>query len=61
MFLKNKNLTKTEFCRLCEIRVFTFDRIMVGNGNVKLATLFKVANILGVQMSEILCERKYVF
>ena len=52
-FLKENNLSKKEFAKMCGLSVKTVDRIYAGK-NIKMATLIKIAKVLHCKYSEFL-------
>ena len=51
MYIKEHNLSKTKFCKLCKIDVSTFNRILT-NQNYRLSALFKIARVINIQVCE---------
>ena len=47
-YIKNNNLTKTEFCRKCKISTSTFYKIVNGK-DFKVVALFKMAKIMKLE------------
>lgn len=52
-YLKENNLTKTQFCKLCKITSSTLNKVLNNKHNLKLRTLFKIARQLNVKISEL--------
>ncbi len=59
--MKNNNLSKTKFCKLCNISPAIFKKIemfnlsgrkVVKGYNFNIATLFKIAKFIGVKLYE---------
>lgn len=48
-YMKEHNLTKTNFCKLCGINVSTFNRI-VSRQNFRISALFKIAKVIKVEV-----------
>ena len=60
-YMKNNNLSKTKFCKLCNIIPAIFKKIemfnlsgrkVVKGYNFNIATLFKIAKFIGVKLYE---------
>lgn len=52
-FLKEKEWSKSEFCRQCKISYKTFQKIMSNDYNFDLRALFRVCRIMGVDIYKI--------
>lgn len=48
-FIKENNLTKSDFCKLCEISEKSLEKILVNNFDFPAIDLFKVAKLLKVE------------
>lgn len=48
-YIKENNLSKAKFCKICNISPSTFNKIM-NNGNFKLNALFKIARIIKIRV-----------
>ncbi len=53
-YIKENGLTKTEFCKKCEISISAFNRVLTGM-NGKLNTLFKIAKEMKIHIHELFC------
>lgn len=60
-YMKNNNLLKTKFCKLCNISPAIFKKIemfnlsgrkVVKGYNFNIATLFKIAKFIGIKLYE---------
>ena len=51
-YMKENNLSKAKFCKICKISPSTFNKIM-NNGNFKLIALFKIARVLNVYVHQL--------
>ena len=51
-YLKERNLSKTQFCKLCKISYSTLTNILNGD-NFRLIALFKIAKILNIEVYQI--------
>lgn len=51
-YIKDNNLSKTEFCKLCKIGVSTLNRIMTNN-NFNLISIFRIAKTMRVKVCEL--------
>lgn len=52
-YLLNNNMSKKQFCKLCKINSCVLDKIADGNYNIKIDTLFKIINILNIEIHEL--------
>lgn len=52
-FMKDKNLSKTAFCKFCKIGYKTFTKIMTGQRNMNLIGIIKIAVAMGIKPSEL--------
>lgn len=53
---KNK-LTKTKFCKLCNISYSVYVKIMSNQYNFCIVSLFKIAKLLNIEVKD-LCNKK---
>ena len=53
-FIKKNNLSQIDFCKLCRISVNTLIRLKNKNINCYSTTIIKIADILGVKISQII-------
>ena len=51
-FIKENNLSKSKFCKMCKISQSTLNKIMTNNENFKIIALFKIARVLKIQVFE---------
>lgn len=51
-FIKDNNLSKSKFCKMCKISQSTLNKIMTNNENFKIIALFKIARVLKIQVFE---------
>lgn len=49
-FMKDNQLSKTQFCKLCKISPSTFQKIMTNNFHFKISALFKIAKVINIQV-----------
>ena len=49
-FMKDNNLSKTKFCKMCRISLATYDKILQNKTNYRIVALFKVARIIKVNV-----------
>lgn len=49
-FIKDNNLSKSKFCKMCKISQSTLNKIMTNNENFKIIALFKIARVLKIQV-----------
>ena len=57
-FLKQNKLSKSHFCKMCNISPVTFDKIMANQTNFGIVALFKIARVLGVHISKLVNQDK---
>ncbi len=50
-FLKNKNITEKEFCKLCKINLNSFFKVVSDKCDVSANLLFKIAKGMQVDIS----------
>ena len=51
-FIKDNNLSKSKFCKMCKISLSTLNKIMTNSGNFRIIALFKIARVLKIQVFE---------
>lgn len=51
-FIKENNLSKSKFCKMCKISQSTLDKIMTNSENFRIIALFKIARVLKIQVFE---------
>ncbi len=49
-FIKENNLSKSKFCKMCKISQSTLNKIMTNSENFKIIALFKIARVLKIQV-----------
>ena len=49
-FIKDNNLSKSKFCKLCKISQSTLNKIMTNSKNFRIIALFKIARVLKIQV-----------
>ncbi|MDE5592365.1 MAG: hypothetical protein K2I75_00255 [Clostridiales bacterium] len=52
-YIKANNLSKTKFCKLCKISVYTFNKIMTDQ-DFDMINLFRIAKTMGVHICKLL-------
>jgi len=52
-FLKENNMGKHRFCRICKISPKTLDSLMKGKASGTIGTIFRIAKILKIKMTEL--------
>lgn len=52
-YLQKKNLSKTEFCRLCKISYPTLQKVFKQDFTVRIGVLFKIARQINLRLSDI--------
>lgn len=51
-FIKENNLFKSKFCKMCKISQSTLNKIMTNSENFRIIALFKIARVLKIQVFE---------
>ena len=51
-FIKENNLSKSKFCKMCKINQIRLNKIMTNSENFKIIVLFKIARVLKIQVFE---------
>ena len=51
-FIKENNLSKCKFCKMCKISQSTLNKIITNNENFRIIALFKIARVLKIQVFE---------
>lgn len=51
-FMKDNNLSKTKFCKICGIGLATFDKILLDKTNFRIVALFKVARVMKINVCD---------
>ena len=51
-FVKENNLSKSKFCKMCKISQSTLNKIITNNENFRIIALFKIARVLKIQVFE---------
>ena len=49
-YLKENNLSKTKFCKICKISYSTYKKIMSSDNNFGVIALFRIAKILNIEV-----------
>ena len=49
-YIKEHNLSKNKFCKLCKISHSVFKKIMNNQGNFHIIALFKIARVIGIEV-----------
>ena len=52
-YLKENKISKTKFCKMCEISVSTFNLAMDNNGNFGIIALCKMARVMNREIKEL--------
>ena len=47
-YITQEKITKTEFCKRCQIGIGTYNKIMKNNTNIRLTVLFKIARVINI-------------
>ena len=51
-FIKENNLSKSKFYKICKISQITLNKIMTNSENFRIIALFKIARVLKIQVFE---------
>lgn len=51
-YIKENNLSKAKFCKMCKISPTTLSKIM-NNQDVRLLALFKITRVMGIYIHQI--------
>ena len=51
-YIKEKNLTKTEFYKRCKISIYTLNKIL-SRKNFEISALFKIAKVLELEVYQL--------
>ena len=51
-FIKENNLSKSKFCKMCKISQSTLNKIITNSENFKIIAIFKIARVLKIQVFE---------
>ena len=57
-FIKENNLSKSKFCKMCKISQSTLDKIMTNSENFRIIALFKIARVLKIQVYQMFNQNK---
>lgn len=49
-FIKDNNLSKSKFCKMCKISQSTLNKLMTNSENFRIIALFKIARVLKIQV-----------
>ena len=52
-FIKEKELTHTQFCKQCKISYHTFLKIQRGDYSIKINALFKISKTMKIHIKEL--------
>ncbi len=51
-YIRTNNLTNSEFCKLCNIRILTLERILNDDIHVELNAILRISRILKIRLCE---------
>ncbi len=51
-YMKENNLTKTEFCKLCKISGKTYNKMIEESGEYSVNALLRIARVIDVELYE---------
>ena len=52
-YLKDNNLSKTKFCKMCKISPSTLNKIMNNDGHFRITALFKIARVMNLYVHQL--------
>ena len=52
-FIKQMNLTKSDFCKMAKISQRIFNKILKNQNNFRIVALFKIARLLKIQVYQL--------
>ena len=55
-YLKENNISKTEFCKLCNISMHTLNQLLKGSVLVNAFASFRVSEVLKINLMELVVE-----
>jgi len=53
LYILDKNLSKTQFCKLCSISYPAFVKLLQGSDRVELSVLRKIADKMGCRIKDL--------
>ena len=53
-YIKEKELTITQFCKICKISYYRFSQFIKSDYNITVPPLIKMANVLNVNLIDLL-------
>jgi len=57
-YIKDNNLSKSEFAKRCKISIGVLNKILSNNPNFRANALFKVARYMGVHIKELVTNER---
>lgn len=51
-YMKENNLSKTKFCKMCKVSPFVLQKILQNNCTFRITALFKIARVMKIQVYE---------
>ena len=55
-YLKENNMSKTEFCKLCNISIYTLNNLLKGSVKVNAFASFRVSEALKINLMNLVVE-----
>ena len=52
-YMKDNNISKTQFCKTCKISIGTLNKILSGDMNFAINALWKISHVLGIRMCQL--------
>ena len=56
-FMKAHKLSKSKFCKICNIHISTYNKI-ISNKNFRITALFKIAKVIKIQVCQMFTNKK---
>ena len=57
-YIKDKRLTKKQFCSLCNISYGTLNKLIKGQTNIRIRAILKIAKTIGTKLSCLIITKK---
>ena len=54
-YIKENNLSKTSFCKICKIAPSTYKKILDNDTNFGIVALFKIARVMNIPVCKLFC------
>ena len=57
-YIKDKRLTKKQFCSLCNISYGTLNKLIKGQTNIRIRAIIKIVKTIGTNLSSLFFNKK---